>query len=243
MLGSARSTWLAGLLSAVLAAAPAAASDKVQTAEEAALAAAAVLDAECLDMAGGGATDSAEALVAVGPVLAEVSRTYDATRALSLLYWRGLLGSCVGQEQRAVQDLGAFVGAAADLPEYADQVRDSLRRLQRLTKKQAARKTLPASSAAQPRGAAGPVLLVSGVATLAAGVGVTIGSYDRGNTLYPSLETTAGWNENIDAYREARTGERVGIAIVGVGTAVLTAGLITLAVDKAKRAKTKRSKR
>ena len=199
----------------------------------AAVAASAVLDAECTDVAGGAATTSANALVVVGPVLAQVSSTYDATREPVLLYWRGALTSCIGQEDRAVEDLTAFVAAVDGQPGYEDQVRDARRRLQRLT----ASSARPVAARAVPQAGSpiGPVLLAGGGAALGAGLGVSIGSYQTGTSLLPNLDTPTGWDADIDAYTTAHTAERVGVAVIGVGSAVLTAGVVKLLVDAAQK--------
>lgn len=231
MTGRATSTWLGVLLRALLAAGSAAAQDEAPDAGAAAQAASAVLDAECTDVAGGAATTSANALVVVGPVLAQVSRTYDETKDPVLLYWRGALTSCIGQEDRAIEDLTAFVAAVEDQPGYADQVRDARRRLQRLT---ASSPRPTAVVVVGPRPSpAGPILMAAGGAALGAGLGVSIGSYSTGSNLLPNLGTTTGWDADIDGYTTAHAGERVGVAIVGVGSAVLTAGLVVALVDAA----------
>lgn len=188
---------------------------------DAARAASAIIDAHCTDVAGGGATASAEALVLVGPVLAQVSRSYDATAAPFLLYWRGILTACIGQEDRATSDLGAFVELAEDRPEYTDQVRDSRRRLGRMGAR-------PARPAPDPRST---VLLVVGGAATAGGLALGLGSYERGSALFPGLGTTAGWDADIDAYRAAHAGEGIGVAVAGIGSAMLTAGLVKVLVD------------
>lgn len=100
----------------------------------AALRAAQVLDEYCADVAAGKATESAQALSAVGPVLAEVSAAHDASGAPYLLYWRGRLNLCLDREGRAEEDLFLFIEAAGDDPAYRTQVqlaRSLLRRASR----------------------------------------------------------------------------------------------------------------
>jgi hypothetical protein len=83
----------------------------------------------CGDAASDRATRAAEALARISPLLARVSRSYDESGALFLLYWRGLLYECVEQEERARADLEDFVQQAAEQPVYADLVRQARRRL------------------------------------------------------------------------------------------------------------------
>ena len=136
------------LLWLLAASAQAAASD--EAAQQAAQAAADVVDLHCADVAAGRTTEYAEALAAVTPVLAQVSRAYDKNRHTYLLYWRGLLSACVGQRERGVEDLQAFLAGAGDDPTYATQVRDARTQLRRLTGGSAgqtrARGRCPASS-------------------------------------------------------------------------------------------------
>ena len=97
-------------------------------------AAAEIVDLHCAEVAGGQATESAEALTAVTPVLAQVSRAHDATGETYLLYWRGVLGACVGQEERAIADLGLFIEGVEGDAAYAAQLKDARARLRRLTR-------------------------------------------------------------------------------------------------------------
>lgn len=106
--------------------------DEAPDPEARAEAAAKVVDLHCADVAAGKATASAEALAAVAPVLAEVSRAHDATGVTYLLYWRGLLNACVGQEERGVEDLEAFLAGVGDDPAYVAQARQARVRLKRL---------------------------------------------------------------------------------------------------------------
>lgn len=82
----------------------------------------------CSDVAVARATKSFEASAEVSAVLADVSRTYDRTPELWLLYWRGLLAGCAEREERAVADLQAFVAAAADDDSLTAQVQEARRR-------------------------------------------------------------------------------------------------------------------
>ncbi len=78
-------------------------------AEDAALKANQVRDVHCAEMAADRTSSMTSALVAVAPVLDEVSRVYEQTKAPYLLYWRGVLLQCSGQEARATEDLDTFV--------------------------------------------------------------------------------------------------------------------------------------
>ena len=101
-------------------------------AEDAALKANQVRDQHCAEMAADRTSSMTSALVAVAPVLDEVSRVYEETKAPYLLYWRGTLLQCSGQESRAREDLRTFVVDAGNQRFLPDLVRDAERRLRHL---------------------------------------------------------------------------------------------------------------
>ena len=102
-------------------------------AEDAALHATDVRDEHCADMAQDRTSGMTGALLAVAPVLDEVSRVYDETHASFLLYWRGVLLECSNQEARAVADLEAFAADADNQATLPQLVQDARRRLRRLS--------------------------------------------------------------------------------------------------------------
>ena len=83
--------------------------------------------------------------------------------------------------------------------------------------------------------ALGPVLFVTGGSLAAGGFGLSAGSYDRGQDLYPGLATPDGWDAASTEYRTLHTTERVGAALGATGLAVITAGIIKLIVDDVQR--------
>ncbi len=101
-------------------------------AEDAALQANQVRDLHCAEMAADRTSSMTSALVAVAPVLDEVSRVYEQTKAPYLLYWRGVLLQCSGQEARATEDLSTFVADPGNQRYLPDLVRDGERRLRHL---------------------------------------------------------------------------------------------------------------
>ena len=72
---------------------------------------------------------------------------------------------------------------------------------------------------------------------IAAGIGgVLIGtSVTSGKQLALSMDTPGGWVDGVGDYRSAQTRERVGWATLGVGGAVLVAGLVQSLVEAAAR--------
>ncbi len=122
----------AGLICVVLlavAGAPDSRADEPLPVVEAAELAFATHQSHCPDLAAGDTGVAAEALVEVGEVWAEVDRTYAMDPEPFLLYWRGVLAQCLGQETRAVDDLRGFYRTHRDDADLANLSKDARRRL------------------------------------------------------------------------------------------------------------------
>ena len=118
----------------------------------------------CAEVAAGETTESLEAMTEVLPVLTRLSQVYDRTEATFLLYWRGLLLLCTGQEERAGDDLRLFLDQTSNEADFPSLWKDARRRVRRLEAAQRG----PAS--------AGPVRVgvgIGGVFELAAAAGST----------------------------------------------------------------------
>ncbi len=163
------------------------------TAVEVAERAATAHEAHCSDVAAGKATAAAEALARVGPVLAEVSRSYDASGEPFLLYWRGMLNQCLDQEDRAASDLAAFVKAAAAWPVYAEQVTEAKRRLRGL---------LPATGTTKNAAGPAPGGIVAGASLL--GAGAVFGGLS-GWQGSKSAVAQADWDAGLQPYDDLAT--------------------------------------
>lgn len=87
------------------------------------------VDAHCSDAAQADVTLAAESVAQVSAVWAELSKAYESSPQPFLLYWRGILGQCLDQEDKAEADLQAFVAEAGDDPALRTQVNDAGRRL------------------------------------------------------------------------------------------------------------------
>jgi tetratricopeptide (TPR) repeat protein len=91
----------------------------------------------------------------------------------------------------------------------------------------------PTSPVSRPPPSEAVVFLGSGAAAAALGFGVAGGSYASGIDSYPGVrDSGATWDAEIGSYRNAWTAERVGIAVGATGSALLTAGLVRLIVDR-----------
>ena len=95
----------------------------------------------CVEAATGKNTEVAIALQEIMPVFVRVSEVYDRTGEDFLLYWRGVLQECIGQEELAKQDLDSFLSsekAAGDFPDLARDARKRLRRMDSTAKRKVA---------------------------------------------------------------------------------------------------------
>ena len=72
---------------------------------------------------------AAESLARVSETWAQVSEALSESKKLYLLYWRGMLAQCLGQDEKALADLTEFASFAEDHGEYVDLLRDARRRL------------------------------------------------------------------------------------------------------------------
>ena len=171
-----------------------------------------VRDRYCSDASDDLITLQAEGTARVSAVWARVSRSYDASHAVYLLYWRGLLGQCIDKMDRVRQDLEAFLAAVADDPAYSGQARDARRRLRRIQVNEAS-----ITRAADPR----------------PGIGVGIGVAAAGGV----LGALAGWQaqelQTLDARWHSGTlekGDFDGVADGANAAAEASNGLTAAAV-------------
>lgn len=116
----------------LLVALPASAADRDTGAEAVAQEANRVRDELCSAGADADTTLAAKSLSEVTRVWAEVSEELDRSRKVYLLYWRGVLGQCLSQEERAIDDLRRFVQSQDGRNLWQSLVDDAKLRLQRL---------------------------------------------------------------------------------------------------------------
>ncbi len=116
----------------LLLAVPASAAERDAKAEAAAQEANRVRDELCGDGALANTTAAAKSLAEVTAVWATVSEELDRSRKVYLLYWRGVLGQCLSQEERAIDDLSRFVDSQQGRNLWKSLVNDAELRLKRL---------------------------------------------------------------------------------------------------------------
>jgi hypothetical protein len=144
-------------------------------ASEVATSAADVWQEHCADTQSAGGKKAGASFAAVGTAFSEVSEELERKPAPELLYWRGLLGGCLGRADLADEDLSAFIQRVGDDPVYASQVDEARRRLLR---------SMPAEPA-RKRGPGVPGL----IAGIAAGAGAG-GVFGLAGSQYEGMEQT-----------------------------------------------------
>lgn len=87
----------------------------------------------CADVAAAATSSrTAEQTAIVTDAWSNLISTYEQTGRTYLLYWRGLLAQCLGQEERAAQDLQLFVALEQYDQRFESLVKDARRRLRRM---------------------------------------------------------------------------------------------------------------
>jgi hypothetical protein len=163
-----------------------AASQAASDAETLAALASETVDTHCAHVEQRDVTLAAESSTTVSQAWADISRGMETSNEDYLLYWRGVLEQCLGQDEKASDDLLQFI-EQADGGTLRQQVRDAERRLKALAGKAPAARP-------PPRGLGGFVI----GATLLGGAGATAG--------------LAGWQWSLaqDVAQEMADGEHIG---------------------------------
>ncbi len=181
-----------------------------------------ILTDHCAEVEGTDTTLAAQSVTVVSEVWARISAQLEKSGKEYLLYWRGVLGQCLNQDERALQDLRDFVSQLEeqDSDLWASLVVDANTRVRRL--EQAASQTGP-----RPQTVVGLVLggSLSGVA-VAAGIGSGLRwqeALDIAADLYPQQVNYEDHSSDIRTGDSlARTSQALaGLAIgCGAGAAV-----------------------
>ena len=185
-----------------------------------------VLTQHCSDVASAEQTSAADAIGAVSTTWGRVGKAYQTNQDEWLLYWRGALAQCLGQDERAKEDLLVFHTAHVGDGAFMSLVDDAHRRLRRL----GVRVNAPA-----PPGRAPGVPVGIG---LAAGAGVAGGLAgwqasvlaERAAT-YQSGVLRRGEYEAVQA--EADTASQAGTALAVVGIAAAAGSVASFVVTAA----------
>lgn len=121
-------------LLALLLASPASAAGEATPvdAEAAAMEAEAAFDEFCSETALEETTRAIGAVATVGDAWRNVSAALDSTDAVFLYYWRGVLGQCMDQEERALSDLQVFLERTDGQSAWSDLRGRARKRVRRL---------------------------------------------------------------------------------------------------------------
>ena len=208
-------------------------------AEEVAAKAQQAHDEHCADVASAGAeSDAARATVEVGEVWAEVAEVYDATGATWLLYWRGLLAQCIGQEERAADALVEFIESDPTTEGLTAMANDARKRLKRLRPDYEPPKPqrLPPTPEQRRHGGQVGAGVVLGLGAAGAGVGSGLGFVQLSathTTLTTARHSTAEVEGLLDQ-GDAQLAAGIGLA-VGAGVAVVASiGVLARAARRPK---------
>lgn len=164
-------------------------------------------------------TSALEARAKVAPVLVRVSRAWDEHRLPYLLYWRGVLGACVGESGGPV-DLENFL-TLTRTQEGSETLRtDAQRRLRRFR-----RESGGASKGPSP---ASVVMSIVGGSVLAAGGALVLQAQQEGLGLQSEMVDLAGWTDHHVRYERAQLRQRIGFGVLAGGGGVLVVGVVTI---------------
>jgi hypothetical protein len=149
----------------------------------------------CADIYGTEISAAAAGYREVAEVWAELDAHLQVTSDAPLTYWRGVLAQCLGQEQRAAEDLGEFLQMLAasddeDREILAAMEEDALRRRARIDRRAAPGDGLIEVSVTRRRRTAGAVVLSAGTSAAAIGFVVNTAVYHR----YIGTEDPATYN-------------------------------------------------
>jgi len=181
--------------------------------------------AHCSDAAADDVTAAAESVAAVGAVWARVSATLESTRKVYLLYWRGVLGQCLDQEAKALDDLTAFLGAREDSPMWSSLVDDAKRRVRQLERKlgRSAKTASPATPA---------IVIGSALGVGAAGAGgLSAWQWSESQQVATEMANGVHIGQDIDGWlvdgaRAADASHALVGAAAGLGTAAVVSFVV-----------------
>lgn len=200
----------------------------IPAAEAAATRAEAALEEHCSSVESENVTAAAESVAALGAVWTELSTAIGDSGEPYLLYWRGALAQCVGQDTRALDDLGAFLAAAEESGLWGDLVPDAEYRVDQLDPPP------PPRRAALPDELLLPVIAVAslGGGSLLLGLGsggAWNASQQQAELLYQGTHIGGGTEPYLTSGESAANGSRfLGVMSLLSGAAAGVTAVLTL---------------
>ncbi len=174
-------------------------------------------DEHCARVAGAGEeSGAARALVEVGAVWAEVAEAHEATGESWLLYWRGMLAQCLGQDERAEEAFVAFLATDPSSQGLDGLGSDARKRLSRLTGE-------PVREA-PPTAFAGSIVAGISLAGGAAATGIGAGFTLRGISVVHG-HLTAGLQDRTAVDADIAEGDGLVGASVGLVAGAVACGI------------------
>ena len=180
----------------------------------------------CAEIYGGNVESAVAGYTEVAAIWGELKAAQEVDPQPVLLYWSGLMAQCLGQNERSIEDLAAFLKyveaeeKAGNRGLLRPMKRDAERRLVRMdvaveSDPETANLTLVSADALKNRRRLGVALMVAGGATAVVGFSVDA-------TIYAGIDV----DEGMAAYNEDRQAEIAMILVGSVGAAVGVTGLI-----------------
>lgn len=178
----------------------------------------------CADIYGGEISDAAEGYREVAEVWADLDAQLAEEQDAALTYWRGILAQCLGQDERAAEDLRTFVALVEETGEgdegnLAAMEEDARRRLVRIERLSSRAQWFAEASPSQRRRTGGAVVLSAGATAAAIGFAVNVGVYQR----YIGTDDSASYNWAAGV-------SQAGLAVGLVGAVTSVVGIVLVAL-------------
>ncbi len=197
------------------------------TAEELAVRANDVHQTWCADIYGAEVSAAAAGYREVADVWADLDVQLAETPDAALIYWRGVLAQCLGQDERAAVDLRAFLdlveqGGGEDDGDLSAMEGDALKRIARIERQRNRARWFAEASPSRRRRTGGAVVLSAGATAAAIGFAVNVGVYNRyiGTNDFATYNWAAGVSQ-----------AGLAVGLVGALTGVVGVVLVALPVD------------
>ncbi len=185
----------------------------------------------CADIYGAEISEAAAGYQEVSEVWAAVDAHLQGAVDAPLTYWRGVLAQCLGQDERAMEDLAAFLVMVEEREPgggraLAAMAKDAQRRTQLLELRSGRGDALAEVSVVHRRRTAGGVMLAAGATSAAVGFAINVAMYQE------YVGTT-----DADTHSWASGVSHTGLAVGIIGAVTSAVGLILVIAPDSKAAR------